>query len=376
MDFPIVLARFGEIGLKSKRTRLGLRGMLRRNILTQLKAIGLSPDRIEDTWERLILYTSQSENVAGALSKVFGVVSTSPALECSVHINKIVRVVCDLAREKLGQGETFAIRVRRIGKHEFTSSQLAAIIGSSVIETLKKNGIEVSVDLDSGDNEFFIEIRQDRCFVYHKVIRGVGGLPFGSQGRIVSRLTDYDGIVATWLMMKRGCAPTLMVFNQGKETKELIEIATSTLLPYSVGALPVIRMDLSNMVEETSLVLKESLEYMALSEIALLEGANGIVTADRPKPSDNEQMETIKTDGCIADCPVFYPLVGFDDGYAKQLAERIGGEKLAVKVGVSKRGVTGSHVREARTSTNLKVEGYREAIKKMVLEAKRNSLAT
>jgi thiamine biosynthesis protein ThiI len=274
----------------------------------------------------------------------------------------------------LRQGESFAIRVRRVGKHEFTSSQVAAIIGSSVIETLKKDGVDVSVDLDSADNEFFIEIRQDRCFVYHKVIRGVGGLPFGSQGRIVSHLADYDGIVATWLMMKRGCAPTLVVFEQGKEVKELTELAMSTLLAYSVGALSVIKMDLSNIVEETSLVLKESLEYMALSEIALLEGADGIVTADRPEPSDNEQMETMKTYGCIADCPIFYPLVGLDDGYVKQLAERIGGKKLAVKTEVSQRGATGSHVREARTPTNLKVEGYREAIKKMVLEAKRDPL--
>nr|MDO8098302.1 THUMP domain-containing protein [Candidatus Njordarchaeota archaeon] len=376
MDFPIVLVRFGEIALKSKRTRATLRRMLRQNISTKLNVDRLSVSRIEDTWERLILHTDESEMVADALSKVFGVISTSPAAECKAEINDIVGTVCDLAEEKLRQKNTFAVRVRRVGKHEFTSNQVARIVGSSIIETLK-NKIEISVDLDSPDQEFFIEIRQDRCFVYDTVIRGVGGLPFGSQGKVVSRLNDYDSIIATWLMMKRGCAPILVVFNSNKENKELIDLTASTLLLYSVGDLPVIEMPLSKMIEKTDFLgFKEHLETLALNEIALLEGAKGIVTSERLDPSENDQVGIFRTNSSLVDFPIFCPLVGFDHDFMKHLAERIGGEKLASKIGVSRQKGTVVHAAKVRPLKDPEMKEYREIIRKMVVESQRSSLFT
>nr|MDO8133796.1 THUMP domain-containing protein [Candidatus Njordarchaeum guaymaensis] len=374
MNFPIVLVRFSEIALKSRKTRAVLRRMLRQNISTRLNMDGLSFSRIEDTWERLIIYTSESDRVADALSKVFGVISTSPAVECEAEINNIGKVVCDLAREKLKRGDSFAIRVRRVGKHEFTSNQVARSIGSSVIQTLKEKKIEVGVDLDSPNQEFFIEIRQDRCFVYDAMIRGVGGIPFGSQGKVVSRMNDYDSIIATWLMMKRGCAPILVVFNSNEGANDLMDLARHMLLSYAPSNLPVINMDLDKMIEESSILrFRESLEYLALNEIALSEGAEGIVTSERVEPSDNDQMQEAGIHGILVDFPIFYPLVGFDQDYMRALAEKIGGEALAIKIGVSARQRSVDHARKVRTCiTESEMRKYREVIRKRVAEVRRS----
>jgi thiamine biosynthesis protein ThiI len=375
MDFPIVLVRFSEIALKSKRTRATLRGMLRRNILVRLRMAKLSFDGLEDTWERLILHTDESERVASALSTVFGVVSASPAVECETEISNIVGLVRDLACEKLRKGDTFAIRVRRVGKHEFTSNQVARVVGSSVVEALKDKDIEVGVDLDSPSREFFIEIRQDRSFVYDQVIAGAGGLPFGSQGKVVSLLRDHNGIIATWLMMKRGCAPIFVVFEPNREISELTDLSGSALLPYSADDLPVIGLTLSHMIKEAdSPGFRRYLEYLALNEVTLLEGAEGIVTGEHLEPSGNDQIEATKIIGSIVDFPIFYPLVGFDQDSIKRLAEKIGGEKLAARTELSRQKTILGDICKVGTLNESKTTEYRETIRKMVIEARRNLL--
>lgn len=373
MILPIVLSRFSEIALKSRNTRTALRRLLRHNVLTALRISGLPFDRIEDTWERLIIYSSTSERVAETISKVFGVVSTSPAIECKAEINKISETVSEMAREKLRQGDRFAIRVRRVGKHEFTTNQIARTCGSSVIETAKKAGIQVTVDLDSPDHEFFVEVRAERCFIYYSVIRGVGGLPIGSQGKIVSRLSDYESIIATWLVMKRGCTPILALFDKKEQVEELMNLTKSILLPYALGKLPIVVIPLIEVIRKTdSTSLKKCLEYLAMNDIALLEGAEGIVTSERTDPSKSDQMETLRQYGAVVDFPVFYPLVGLDEENLKHLAESIGERKLASKIG-EKAGTPMTRGGGAKTDVTCGLDSslreYREKIREIVLIA-------
>ncbi|WXG43246.1 MAG: THUMP domain-containing protein [Promethearchaeati archaeon SRVP18_Atabeyarchaeia-1] len=333
MDLPVVLVRFNEIALKSKRTRSALRGLLRHNILAALKMNVAVFNRIEDTWERLIIHTNESEKAANASSRVFGVASASPATECVSEIDTISRIVSDMAGETLENGNSFAIRVRRVGKHGFTTNEVAVRCGSSVIETLKRSGAKIKVNLDSPDHEFFVEIREGRTFIYTTVIRGVGGLPLGSQGKVVSQLDDYESILAVWMMMKRGCMPILVQFDP--ESGELISTAKSSLRPYVGADLPVIEVPLGKAILEANKnsPLQECLKYLIMIEIARLQSAHGIVSSRRLDPSDASQIELIRKYVGIADFPVFYPLVGFDSIYLRSLAERIGGSALSSKIG-------------------------------------------
>ncbi|WXG45879.1 MAG: THUMP domain-containing protein [Candidatus Atabeyarchaeum deiterrae] len=333
MNFPIVLVRFSEIALKSNRTRLSLRRQLRQNILTRLDLDRLPFSRVEDTWDRLIIYTIESEKTASAVSRVFGVVSSSPAIECVAGIDEVSRIGCIIAGEKLKQGDTYAVRVRRVGEHEFSSHDIAKSVGSSVIEALNRSGTEVKVDLDSPKYELFIEMREERAFIYDSIVRGVGGLPLGSQGKVVLNLEDPGSIVAAWLMMKRGCTPVLVVFDSGEAAEELIALARSSLSPYASSELPAIQTSLIGIVrKEDSVFLRTSLEYLAMNDIALSEGAEGIVSSDHLEPSSSNKVEMLREYARTVGFPVFYPLVGFNLDYLIDLARRIGGEALALGV--------------------------------------------
>jgi thiamine biosynthesis protein ThiI len=370
MDLPIVLVRFDEIALKTRHTRSTMRRLLRQNILTALSLNATTPESIEDTWERLIIHTSESGKVAEVSSRVFGVASTSPAAECASDIKSIIEIVSEMAKESLRNGDTFAIRVRRVGKHEFTSKEIAVKCGSSVIGALKDIGMKITVDLDSPDHEFFVEARGERTFVYSTVIRGAGGLPLGSQGRVVSELDDFGSILATWLMMKRGCRPLLVLFDSRGNREGLTSAARSSLLPYAGGMLPIIELSLLEIAgtDELSHVARTCLKYVCMIYIAESQGAEGLVSSERIESSSRTLFKVLGE--CVGSrLPVFFPLVGLDDEYTLNLARRIGGEPLADKVQIEKRSpatVAEGMEPDLEHSLNLAMEKYREKVREAV----------
>ena len=86
-----------------------------------------------------------------------------------------------------------------------TARKTGTLIGSAVYDHIP--GLEV--DLDTPDYELFVEVRDFGGLVYNTRIAGPGGLPWGTQGRVLALLSSgIDSPVASWLMMKRGCGIT------------------------------------------------------------------------------------------------------------------------------------------------------------------------
>jgi hypothetical protein len=96
---------------------------------------------------------------------------------------------------------TFAIRAHRSGQHPYTSQDLARVLGQAV-----RNAIPgVTVKLDAPDRTIHVEVRGPRAYVFHEIMDGPGGLPLGSQGEVYALANVDAGMVATWLIMRRGC---------------------------------------------------------------------------------------------------------------------------------------------------------------------------
>ena len=75
--------------------------------------------------------------------------------------------------------------------------------GSAIFIANEDKGVKV--DLTDPDVVFYVEVRENRAFVFGEYIRCHAGLPVGSQGKVVAEVGDERGMVAAWLMMKRGC---------------------------------------------------------------------------------------------------------------------------------------------------------------------------
>jgi thiamine biosynthesis protein ThiI len=78
----------------------------------------------------------------------------------------------------------------------------------------------IKVDVHNPDKEIFVEIRDSTAYVFSDYLPGPGGLPMGSQGRVLVVLEEEKDAVAAWLIMKRGCKAIAV----GKEGSAPVEV--------------------------------------------------------------------------------------------------------------------------------------------------------
>lgn len=188
------LLRYGEIGTKSMNIRRNFVDILIQNIeRTFLKY----KREVFIERERGRIYAFVNKNDAYLFSRIFGIVSYSPVTETSSELDSIKKESRKFAADLSG---TFAVRARRTGEHDYTSPQAAGEIGSVVLE----ENLELEVDLDSPEHELYLEIRNDRAYIFNRIYEGPGGLPLSSQGKVASYIQNRNDFLATWLLMKRG----------------------------------------------------------------------------------------------------------------------------------------------------------------------------
>ena len=196
MKYNTIIVRYSEIFLKSEFVRNQLEGKLADNIRNGIKRKEIDA-KVKRERGRIFIETEQLEEITDLLKHVFGIASFSPAIKTELkNLENFVKENC----KGLLPGKTFAIRASRTGNHDFTSQELAARLGEIVI-----NKIEKKVRLKNPDNELFVEVRDQDAYVFTEKVSGPGGMPLGSQGRVNCFVDSREGLVACWLMMKRGC---------------------------------------------------------------------------------------------------------------------------------------------------------------------------
>lgn len=208
MQSDLILIRYSEIGLKGKQTRKNFLRILVRNIKNTLKENKIN-NVIKSERGRIFLETKQIKKSLNLLSKIFGIKSYSPAIKTNSDIKSISTIAIELAKSDLKKNQSFALRVTRTGTHDFSSMDVAVKIGAIIVEKLGNK-----VDLTNPDFEIFIDIRENFAYIFKEKICGVGGLPLGSQGNILTLVKSPESLLAAWYLMKRGCFSYFITFNK------------------------------------------------------------------------------------------------------------------------------------------------------------------
>ncbi len=177
---------------------------LTRRIEEALERAGIE-GIVQQTHSRHLVEATDLEGAVHAVSRVFGITSLSVVTPASAKLPELEPAAADYAKTHWPAGaRSFAVRARRTGDHPFTSQQAGAAIGSAVWNAMKARGVDVRVDLDRPDWALHVEVRNKQAYLHHDRVPGPGGLPLGSQGRVVVWLTGGDSGVAAYLMMRRG----------------------------------------------------------------------------------------------------------------------------------------------------------------------------
>jgi len=333
LNFPdVILVRYDELALKSKKVRARYEQILVKNLKAMLTADGCSYSNITKEMGRIFIHSSDT-NALNSAAKVFGVVSASPAYTCEPTIEAASELCADVANNLLREGQSFAIRARRAGNHDFTSRDMAVACGNAV----QKNK-NVRVDLDNPDVEIFAEMRQDKAYVFTESVKGVGGLPMGTQGRMVALISGgIDSPVAAWLMMKRGCEIIPLYLNNepfsDETTRERAMQCIRVLQTWSPQKKFTIYEAshgdnllafLSNCDNRLNCVLCRRMMYRIASEVLKLEGAHGIITGSSLGQVASQTSQNMLAEMHGMEYPVYHPLIGLDKLEITELARKIG----------------------------------------------------
>ncbi len=284
MNFDKILLRYGEIGLKSKQTRRKFEDKLKKNITAFLKRDGVN-FKIKTPWGRFLVET-KAEPALDILKHVFGVVSISPVVSCKSEISEIRKTALTVAEKHIKEKDSFSVRARRTGNHEFTSQDVEREVGADIVEKIGPD-----VDLDTPDKELFIEVRQKESNIFTEKIQGPGGLPYGVEGKVLAvHDSSIDNLkTAVWLISKRGCEVEIACL---KEDFQDVEKEVDGLKNWYI--------DLN--VHQIKANLFEEAEKLAEKQ-----GAKALVSAEVFKEENLEKFAEVDKK---INLPVLRPLIG------------------------------------------------------------------
>ena len=337
MNYDLILARYGEIGVKSPKIRARFEKRLVKNIKATFEC------KVERNQGRIYIHPKNFDEGIEKLNHVFGVVSYSPAVSTKTTYEDIekdlTKYVKDLIKENLIDENTkFAINCRRVGNHDFTSQEMGAYCGNIV-----RNVVSAPVDLTNPELTIFVEIRENDTYIFHEKIKGPGGLPLGTQGKVVALISSgIDSPVAAYLMMKRGCEVIALHFNNdsfsGPKVTENFNLLVDQLNTYAKG-LPIkkrvvdygeyLQTAKTKAPERMTCVLCKSGMYKIAEKLATELGANAIVDGSSVGQVASQTLPNILVTRYGVNIPILSPLIGLDKEEITAIAKDIGTFKIS-----------------------------------------------
>jgi len=322
---------------------------------------------------RLFLRTNSAVEAARRLTRIFGISSVSPSLETSSKLEDIVDRSMFLAGHVLKEGNSFAVKCRRVGDHSYSSADVCRIVGQSILDEFGEK-LGLKVDLDSPDVRLGVEVRNDEAFIYTDVIDGAGGMPLGTQPKVVSLLSGgIDSAVACWLVMKRGC-PIVPVyfdntpFTDETTTERALNVA-EVLFDWAVGfprRVYVVQHgeNLKKVIEDSSrkftCLLCKRMMYRIAERLADMTKAEGIVTGEAIGEQASQTITNLRVlSNAVKKYPIHRPLLGFDKAETEAIARKIGTYEI------SSRKAGACTAVPSKPSTMAKLEKVMEAEEKL-----------
>lgn len=322
----MISIHFSEIILKG-RNRGFFESLLVKNIRSSLEHAGRFDIAKK---EGRILVSAEDEDAAkDALMKTFGVDSILPSIPAKPDIKDIESVV--LSHSDHLVGKAIKVETRRADKRfKTTSPRVNEIIGKALVDS------GCRVDLTNPDETVFIEILSDRALISFERHKGLGGLPVGSSGRVLSLLSGgIDSPVSSWLMMKRGCTVDFLHVHSFAENKDIRDSKMMKIIeaireyspekmrlfvaPYSEFYKKALSMN-----PRSELVVFRRFLLRLANGLAEKHGCKGLVTGDSIGQVASQTLDNIFATDEASHIPVFRPLVAFNKQEIVDLAKRIG----------------------------------------------------
>lgn len=283
--------------------------------------------------------TPFSEATIQSFLKVPGVQSIIPARRLAVDFQQIFPTIKEELQRLGGLPPTFKVVTRRSYKgFPMNSMEVCKEIGTLVLKDFPR----LTVDVRNPGLIIEIRILENNIYVSTRKLLGVGGLPAGTSGHLVTLLSGgFDSPVASFLMFKRGCRQTFIFFYAypfvGGEVKDkvvkLVQILgryqrNSRLYIVPFGEVQDLIAKNCHEDYRTLLFRKAMLQCSALLARKLKAGA--LLTGDALGQVSSQTIGNISVLDRVSPLPIFRPLLGYNKIEIIDLAKKIGTHDISV----------------------------------------------
>ena len=147
-------------------------------------------------------FNDSQKKINETLKSIFGIKDFAYFEEVERDFDKILKKVGETLKKFKAEGHS---RVSFNIKHADKGFPLSSTeINKRFRETAKQLGLKL--DYDGNSAKIYTRIYNNSCYIYTEVLKGYGGLPVGTSGKVLVLLSGgIDSPVAAWNMMKRGC---------------------------------------------------------------------------------------------------------------------------------------------------------------------------
>ena len=287
-----------------------------------------------------------SKDLLGNLSKIPGIYSLIPCLKTYCEISAITETAINHLGSWLqqdGVARTFKVSCRRIDKNfPCKSMEIVKIVGQSILEWSQKKSISLKVSLNRPEFVVDIKIFSDKVYLSTEIVYGVGGLPLGMSGHLMTLISGgFDSPVASYMMSRRGCQQTFVFFHSypfvEEEVLDKILAIVRVLAKYQRNPI-LYRIPFGGLqqkiVEKCQPAYRTLFfRYYMLWGASLLGekmGAEAILTGDSLSQVSSQTIGNI----CLLDkspfLPVFRPLLGFNKSEIISWARKVGTHDISL----------------------------------------------
>lgn len=335
MQYSHIIINYDEIILKGKNRPFFERALV-NNIKEFLEDIVYT--KMSKEGGRLIVEINEKTEIAKTgdiLKNIPGISNFSFASMEENDMEKICRKTLRILNEseKLHDYKTFKVSARRSDKNfVLKSPQINARVGEYIFENTK-----LEVDVHDPDLEIIVNVGSGGTFIYFEKIRGVGGLPVGTAGNLISLLSGgIDSPVASFMMMKRGAKIVFVHFKSKTlggsgegidKIRTLVKILCKFQRSCAVYIIPFEEFQkeiIANVLSRYRMIVYRRIMLKMAEKIAKRTGAGGVIVGDSLSQVASQTLENLGVAYDAVSLPVFAPLIGMNKQETIDLANKIG----------------------------------------------------
>ncbi len=273
------------------------------------------------------------------MKKVFGIVAFSKAAVTEKDLECMKDVALSYLGDDLRSVKTFKVNAKRSDKRfPLTSPEICREVGAHLLRNIPS----LSVDVHNPDITVTVEVRDKNVFIHGNQIKGAGGMPVGTAGRVALLVSGgIDSPVAGWMMAKRGLQLSAVHFAAPPYTSKKAEMKVRDLVSIVAKYSGRVNFAIVNFTEiqeaikehcpeELFTIIMRRLMMKIAVRLAERDSCGALVTGESLGQVASQTLGALACTDAASDIPVFRPLIGMDKNEIITISRNIGAFETSI----------------------------------------------